>query len=190
LLYDTGHDLWQKFERYMNQSNVTIGLVNPKGPSNVGTVMRAAGCFNAGEVLFTGTRYARAAQYETKTNTDTHRARNNIPLTQVECLISAKKEGAKVICVELCLGATSLTEFSHPEQALYIFGPEDGSISQLIVDQADHVVYIPTKDCLNLAATVNVVLYDRLAKTSDIKKGDELIMKSRDTNNRLKLKPV
>jgi tRNA(Leu) C34 or U34 (ribose-2'-O)-methylase TrmL len=172
----------------MGQSYVTIGLVNPKGPSNVGTIMRAAGCFNANEVLYTGTRYERAAQYEIKTNTDTHNSRNNIPLTQVECLLSKKAENMEVVCVELCVGATSLTEFSHPERALYIFGPEDSSLSQTIIDQADHVVYIPTKNCLNLAATANVVLYDRLAKSSDINKGDELIKNSRDTNNRLKVK--
>jgi len=172
----------------MNQSKVNIGLVNPKGPSNVGTVLRAAGCFSANEVLYTGTRYARAAQYETKTNTDTHKAKNSIPLTQVECLLSQKTENMQVVCIELCVGAVSLTEFTHPEQALYIFGPEDGSINQGLIDKADHVVYIPTKDCLNLAATVNVVLYDRLAKSSDINKGDELIISSRDTNNRLKVK--
>lgn len=159
----------------MNQTRVKIGLVNPKGPSNVGTVMRAAGCFSANEVLYTGTRYARAAQYETKTNTDTHKAKNSIPLTQVDCLLSEKQPDMEVVCVELCLGATSLTEFKHPDKALYIFGPEDGSISQGIIDKADHVVYIPTKDCLNLAATVNVVLYDRLAKAAAIQKGDELI---------------
>ena len=172
----------------MNHSRVIIGLVNPKGPTNVGTVMRAAGCFHANEVLYTGTRYARAAQYEVKTNTDTHKSRNNIPLTQVDCLLSQKTEDMKVVCVELCVGATSLTEFAHPDQALYIFGPEDGSISQEIIDQADHVVYIPTKDCLNLAATANVVLYDRLAKSSFINQGDELIKSSRDTNNRLKVR--
>ena len=172
----------------MTQSRVTIGLVNPKGPTNVGTVMRAAGCFNADEVLYTGTRYARAAQYEQKTNTDTHKSRNNIPLTQVDCLLSKKTANMKVVCVELCIGATSLTEFKHPEQAMYIFGPEDGSISQDVIDQADHVVYIPTKDCLNLAATANVVLYDRLAKSPVINQGDELIKSSRDTNNRLKVK--
>ena len=172
----------------MSHSSVIIGLINPKGPTNVGTVMRAAGCFNANEVLYTGTRYARAAQYETKTNTDTHKSSNNIPLTQVDCLLSKKAPNMKVVCVELCLGATSLTEFNHPEQALYIFGPEDGSISQEVIDQADHVVYVPTKDCLNLAATANVVLYDRLAKSTVINLGDELIKKSRDTNNRLKLK--
>jgi tRNA(Leu) C34 or U34 (ribose-2'-O)-methylase TrmL len=174
----------------MNKPSVTIGLVNPKGPSNVGTVMRAAGCFSADKVLYTGTRYARAAQYETKTNTDTHKAKNSIPLIQVENIVSQKTTSMEVVCVELCIGAVSLTEFAHPKDALYIFGPEDGSISQSIVDQADHVVYIPTKDCLNLAATVNVVLYDRLAKSADINKGDELIMNSRDTNNRLKVKVI
>lgn len=172
----------------MNKSRVAIGLVNPKGPSNVGTVMRSAGCFSANEVFYTGTRYARAAQYETKTNTDTHKAKNSIPLTQVECLISQKTQNMEIVCVELCLGAVSLTEFSHPRNALYIFGPEDGSISQSIIDKADHVVYIPTKDCLNLAATVNVVLYDRLSKSATIDKGDDLIKSSRDTNNRLKVK--
>ena len=40
---------------------------------------------------------------------------------------------------------------------------------------------------MNLAATVNVVLYDRLAKLGAKEQGDQLIRKSRDTNNRLKL---
>ena len=33
-----------------------------------------------------------------------------------------------------------------------------------ITDWCRDVVYIPTDKCMNLAATVNVVLYDRLAK--------------------------
>ena len=41
---------------------------------------------------------------------------------------------------------------------------------------------------MNLAASVNVVLYDRLAK-SGLKYDDSLIRKSRDVNNRLKLEP-
>ena len=55
-----------------------------------------------------------------------------------------------------------------------------------VVNECDHVVYIPTQNSLNLAATANVVLYDRLAK-SDYVAGDDLIRKSRDTNNNTKL---
>ncbi|MDP2285217.1 MAG: TrmH family RNA methyltransferase, partial [Pseudohongiella sp.] len=80
----------------------------------------------------------------------------------------------------------SLIEFTHPQNALYIFGPEDGSIPQAIVDQADFVVFVPTIGCMNLAATVNVVLYDRLAKSAAVIDHSALIKNSRDTNNRLK----
>ena len=68
---------------------------------------------------------------------------------------------------------------------IYIFGPEDGSISQALIDFADDVVYVPTIGCMNLAATVNVVLYDRLAKDPQGIASNELICQSRDINNNL-----
>jgi len=71
---------------------------------------------------------------------------------------------------------------------MYIFGPEDGTISQAVIDRADAVVYVPTIGCMNLAATVNVVLYDRLAKSDLGFATDALIRQSRDTNNKIKLK--
>jgi len=166
----------------MNEIEVLIGLSNPKSPTNVGAVMRAAGCFQADAVFYTGERYKRAMRF----NTDTQNASREIALFDVGCLIEQAKYGVKVVCVELVEGATSLPEFKHPDKALYIFGPEDGSLSQDVVDKADAVVYVPSKGCLNLAATVNVVLYDRLAK-SEHESGDELICESRDTNNRVKV---
>ncbi|BEU04318.1 23S rRNA methyltransferase [Agarivorans sp. OAG1] len=168
----------------MSQKFVQIGLVNPKSPSNVGSVMRAAGCFGANAVYYTGQRYARAARF----NTDTKNQSLNIPLTGVDELAEQAGDQVKLVCIELAEGATPLPEFVHPEQALYVFGPEDGSISQALVDKADEVVYVPTKGCLNLAATVNVVLYDRLAKSDKASGGEALIRSSRDVNNRLKAK--
>ena len=65
-------------------------------------------------------------------------------------------------------------------------------IGQKIINQADEVVYIPTRGCMNLAATANVVLYDRLAKSQRgqalINEGVELIKASRDGNNHLRVK--
>ncbi|GAD01169.1 RNA methyltransferase [Agarivorans albus] len=168
----------------MSQKSVQIGLVNPKSPSNVGSVMRAAGCFGATAVYYTGQRYARAARF----NTDTKNQSLNISLTGVDELAEQADDQVKLVCIELAEGATPLPEFVHPEQALYVFGPEDGSISQALVDKADEVVYVPTKGCLNLAATVNVVLYDRLAKSDKASGGEALIRSSRDVNNRLKAK--
>lgn len=63
-------------------------------------------------------------------------------------------------------GAIPLPDYQHPDNAVCVFGPEDGTISQAIIDRVDAVVYVPTVDCMNLAASVNVVLYDRLAKSA------------------------
>lgn len=169
----------------MNDSHVSIGLTNPKSATNVGAVMRAAGCYQVAAVLYTGSRYDRAI----KLQTDTKRRHHEIPLRHVDCLSESVPTEAKLVCVELVVGATPLPEFVHPKQAVYVFGPEDGTISQSVIDKADAVVYVPTVGCMNLAATVNVVLYDRLAKADLTDVGDELIRRSRDTNNRVKVRP-
>jgi len=170
----------------MKNPHISIGLIRPKSPTNVGAVMRAAGCFQASAVFYTGDRYDRAARF----NTDTKSKTLSIPLTGVENLLDSVPNNAHIVCVELVEGAISLPDFQHPENAFYIFGPEDGTISQEIVDRADSVVYIPTSGCLNLAATVNVVLYDRIAKSPQTVVGDELIRQSRDINNSTKVQPV
>lgn len=167
----------------MSQTKVTIGLLNPKSPTNVGAVLRAAGCFRADSVFYTGERYDRAMSFRT----DTKNRTNSIPLQCVESLLDNTIVNAKIICVELVEDATPLHQFKHPDNAYYIFGPEDGTISQKIIDKADAVVYIPSNGCLNLAATVNVVLYDRLAKSKDLIANNELISQSKDINNRIKI---
>ncbi|MGB0865173.1 MAG: RNA methyltransferase [Granulosicoccaceae bacterium] len=158
-----------------------IGLQNPKSPTNVGSVMRAAGCYSVDAVFYTGTRYDRAASFQT----DTHQISSRIPLQCVEDMVLAVPEQTRIVCVELVQGAQPLPSYAHPERALFLFGPEDGSLDQSIVDRADDVVYVPTEMCMNLAASVNVLLYDRLAKTG--RGADRAIEEIRDTNNRLKI---
>ncbi|MEH6736663.1 MAG: RNA methyltransferase [Shewanella sp.] len=169
--------------------HVTIGLVNPKTPVNVGGIMRAAGCYGVDNVCYTGKRYELAAKSgDAQYDVDTKDAAKRIPLTGVESLLDSVPDGATIVCVDLVVGATPLPLFIHPDNAFYIFGPEDGTIPQQLIDAADDVVYVPTVGCMNLAASVNVLLYDRLAKTSQIKADDELIKQSRDNNNRTKVK--
>jgi len=174
------------------KTQVSIGLINPKDAQNVGSVLRAIGCYQANDVYYTGNRYA----YALKHNTDTHNIQSQTDIKKVDDLLSVPAEhmsaDTKIVCIELVEGATPLPEFEHPDSALYILGPEDGNISQKIIDQADEVVYIPTIGCMNLAATANVVLYDRLAKSHRgnelIAQGNDLIRASRDGNNHLKVK--
>ncbi|SJL84244.1 RNA methyltransferase [Vibrio palustris] len=167
-------------------STVIIGLYNPKSPANVGAVMRAAGCYDATQVRYNGVRYNRAI----KLQTDTKKVKSRIELINSDDLTANINEDVKVVCVELAVGATALPEFVHPQHAIYVFGPEDGSLPQHIVDQADHVVYVPTHGCMNLAATANVVLYDRMAKTLGDIDDQQQVIANRDNKNRLTVKSI
>jgi tRNA(Leu) C34 or U34 (ribose-2'-O)-methylase TrmL len=135
----------------------SIGLDRAKDPANLGGVLRAAGCFDASMVVLGGGRMGKYAA-------DTMRAYKHIPCIETDSVLDAVPYGAVQVVVELCDRAKSITNFVHPEAAYYIFGPEDGSVSKHIVERAQCVIQIPTNRCMNLAATVNVVLYDRMLK--------------------------
>ena len=178
----------------MSQPFVAIGLQNPKTPINVDGIMRACGCYQASAVFYTGRRYELALRSSPQYQIDTKKAAQRIPMQKLESLADATlPTNTKIICVDLVEGATPLPEFEHPENAYYIFGPEDGTVPQSLVDKADDVVYVPTIGCMNLAASVNVLLYDRLAKQSrnapaDTMVNDQHIRQNRDTNNRVKIR--
>ena len=164
------------------KQKASIGLINPKNPVNVASILRAAGCYGVASVFYTGQRYRLAKEF----NADTKAFHKIIPTVGVDNLKDVVPTGAKVVCVELVEGAVPLPHFEHPENAFYILGPEDGSVPSDVLTWCDHVVYIPTYSCMNLAATANVLLYDRLSK-SDFVSGDALIRSSRDTNNTTKI---
>ena len=152
--------------------------------------MRTAGNYRVDSVIYTGKRYPRAVKLNSCTVDMSRKLSKNISLSGVTDLIDDAPENSKTICIEFAENAIALPEYQHPDNAFYIFGPEDGSISQHVIDSADAVVYVPTVGCMNLAATVTVVLYDRLSKffitAGKAFDNNELIRHSRDINNRLK----
>jgi len=141
-----------------SQGYAAIALDRVKCTANLGGVLRAASVFGASLVMVSGGRLGRYA-------TDTTRAYKHIPSLQVDDIWQNVPFGAVPVVIEVHSRAGSLVNFTHPESALYIFGPEDGSVRKEIVERAQLIVQIPA-GCLNLAAAVNVVLYDRLAKSS------------------------
>ena len=135
-----------------------VGLVRPKNVINVGSVLRAAGNYEVALVVASGIRYRR-------TPTDTMLAHRRIPFVDdVADIFAALPYNCVPVAVDLVEGAEPLVDYKHPERAFYIFGPEDGTLGRSVTDRCRDVVYVPTHGCMNLAATVNVILYDRLAK--------------------------
>ena len=140
-----------------------IGLHNPKSPENVGSVMRAAGCYGVSSVFYTGKRYDAAKPFYT----DTQKIYEQLPLVHADNLKSIIPFGCVPIAVDLIEGAKPLPTYKHPPRAFYIFGPEDGTLKQEIIQFCSDTIYVPTNGSMNLAAAVNVILYDRMAKGSD-----------------------
>ena len=136
-----------------------IGLQNPKFDVNVGGVLRAADVYQANFVAVVGKRYHKSA-------TDTTKAYRNLPLFHYNDMKDAIPYDCFPIGIELCDRAQPIYNFVHPKRAFYIFGQEDGSLGKSVLDWCKYVLYIPTNGCMNLAATVNVVMYDRLLKNN------------------------
>lgn len=134
-----------------------IGLHFPKTPANVGSVLRAAGIYGAAMVATSGHRYSRAP-------TDTMKHYRHLPLIQCDDLRSVIPFDCVPVAVDLVDTARSLIGYTHPERAFYVFGPEDGTLGKPTLEWCRDVIYVPTNGCMNLAACVNVVLYDRMAK--------------------------
>lgn len=142
-----------------------LGLFNPKNGLNVGSVLRAAGCYGAAMVAVSGPRPTR---YMGRIPTDTQKAYRHLPLIACDDLHSVIPFDCAPVAVDLIEGAKSLFDYTHPERAFYIFGPEDGTLGKAVTSWCRDVLYIPTAHCMNLAATVNVVLYDRAAKRARV----------------------
>lgn len=140
-----------------------IGLDNPKDVLNIGSTFRAAGCYGA-ELLVLGGPRPRLLKKLNRCRTDTQKAFRHIPTLFVDDLHSAIPLDCVPVAIDLIEGAQSLFDYTHPERAFYIFGAEDATLGARITSWCRDVVYIPTNHCMNLAATVNVVLYDRALK--------------------------
>ena len=143
---------------YRRRGMAAIGLVRPKDTRNVGGVLRAAHAYGAALVAIQGDRTPVTSQL------DTSKAYRHMPCLRGDDLMALCPYGAVPVAVDLLPDAIALPAFVHPSAAFYIFGPEDGLLGASVVDRCAYRVAVPTRICMNLAAAVNVVLYDRLAK--------------------------
>ena len=134
-----------------------IGLDNPKNNLNVGSAMRAVGVYKASMLAVSGKRIGAGS-------TDTMKHHKHIPLLHADDIFDLIPFDCVPVAVDLVEGATSLVDYIHPERAFYIFGAEDATLGERVLSRCRDVVYVPTSGCMNLAATVNVVLYDRMEK--------------------------
>lgn len=142
-----------------------IILVNPKYLHNIAAAIRAASCFDVTRLVWTGSRID-ISPLERLPREERMKGYKDVVWTHDERDKPFEFFTANVtpVCVELLENSEPLTTFEHPESAVYVFGPEDGGVPQVIRRFCHRFVHIQSNHCLNLAAAVNVVLHDRKAK--------------------------
>lgn len=142
-----------------------VGLVNPKFPHNVGGALRACSCFGAAQLWFSGDRVP-LTQYKGYRLPREERMKGfrNVKLTHDDHFLDQFDRETTVVGIELLPETELLTYFEHPEKAVYVFGPEDGSLPKSVRIHCHRFVVIPTRHCVNLAAAVYLTLYDRQLK--------------------------
>lgn len=160
----------RRYDRYVTRTSTLaergygcVALDSPTDTVNVGHTLRASLCFNARMVIIGNAAEGLNVQ---RLKTDPGRAYKHVPVLQVDDIFEALPEDCTPVAVELTDDAVDLTTFVHPERACYIFGPENGSVSESVLERCAIKVKIPTVMSLNLGMTVNIVLYDRAAKAS------------------------
>ena len=137
-----------------------IGVLNMKTGINYGTLFRSAACFDADFLCLIGRRFEQQAS-------DTQKTQRHIPLleyTDVDDFLAHRPYDCQLVGVEMIDGAHNLPDIVHPERALYLLGPEDGSIPRSLLDECQIVVRIPTRYSLNVAVAGSIVIYDRRLK--------------------------
>lgn len=147
-------------------ADLAVALVNPKYPHNVGQTVRAASCFGIPQVWFSGTRVSLTGDGKKYRLPREERMKGygKVDLCQGDYFFDAFERDVIPIGIELRAGAESLAHFEHPDKALYVFGPEDGSLAGVHLRHCHRIVQIPMQHCANLSAAVYMVLYDRHSK--------------------------
>ena len=143
-----------------------VALIDPKYPHNVGAALRACACWGAPQLWWTGRRVTLdVARGQRLPREERMKGYRSVEMLRDDRVFDRFARGTVTpVAVELRPAAESLVTFEHPEDALYVFGPEDGSLPKAVRLWCHRFVFVPTHHCLNLAAAVNVVLYDRRLK--------------------------
>jgi tRNA(Leu) C34 or U34 (ribose-2'-O)-methylase TrmL len=139
-------------------------LIDPKYPHNVGAVLRACSCFGLKQLWWTGSRVTiDPVKGERLPREERMKGYKEVALCPCDYPLDQFNESLRAVpvAVEVRENSEPLTTFEHPDNAIYLFGPEDGSIPKPWLHRCHRFVHIPANHCLNLSTAAAVILAHR-----------------------------
>ena len=134
-----------------------IGIYQTKTKENVGTLFRTAYQLGASGIFTIGKRYKQQSS-------DTPKAMRHIPLRHFLTLDDFKAQRPlESVLAGIEMGGTSLSQFVHPKQAIYLLGAEDHGLPPNVLSYCDCVVSLESVNTAsyNVAVAGSLVLYNR-----------------------------
>lgn len=144
------------------ERDLVLVLDSITDPQNLGSILRAAECFNVGAVMWSSNRGVDVTPSVTKASVG---ASELIQIIRVANLVEAAKrfqeEGYWVVTAEVGVESQSLYEFSFPDKTVLILGSEGQGVRPLLNRSADFKLHIPMLgriDSLNVSQATSVFL--------------------------------
>lgn len=146
----------------MTRGYFGIGIYQWRHDENIGTLWRSALIFGADFIFTIGRPYKHQPS-------DTVKAPRHLPLYDYptfERFHELMPRNAPLVAVEQCPDAMTLSEYKHPERAIYVLGSESNGLPDDVLEQCHQRVIVPSEKalCLNVATAGSLVLYDRFVK--------------------------
>ena len=135
-----------------------IGIYQPHNGLNIGTLWRSAQQLGAAGIFTIGRRYRRQAS-------DPFEAEEHIPLrcyATLEDFLENRPLGAQLVGIEI--GGTPLSQFRHPDRAIYLLGSEATGLPARVLEKCNAVIALEAvrQASYNVAVTGSIVMYHRV----------------------------
>lgn len=137
-----------------------VACYRPKTLHNWGSLYRTAQVLGAAFIATIGERYRRSSA-------DTMHSWAHVPVLQFptwDAFIDARPFDCILTAVELTPDAIMVSDYKHPERAVYVLGAEDDGLPPAVLAACNHVVRLPGDRSLNVACAGTAVLADRVMR--------------------------
>ena len=139
-----------------------IGILNNSDEINIGTLWRSAYLLGASFIFTVNKKYKHQGSDITK-------AWTRIPLYHFKTFDELKEHlpySTRLVAIEMAEAAIPLSEFEHPDRAIYLLGNEISGLPSQILKECQSLVKLPGEYSLNVAVAGSIVMYDRNNKGS------------------------